>query len=114
MAYNGIVTLNPIMSQSSNDVNVFYLTQIQLVRYYGDEVQCDAAETYDVNDDCTVYTFHLRDGLKWSDGVDLTAKDFEYAAYCLLAPEMGRPGSQQLVCHQERKTVQQWRSNGLV
>ena len=51
MAYNGIVTLNPIMSQSSNDVNVFYLTQIQLVRYYGDEVQCDAAETYDVNDD---------------------------------------------------------------
>ena len=104
MAYNGIVTLNPIMSQSSNDVNVFYLTQIQLVRYYGDEVQCDAAETYDVNDDCTVYTFHLRDGLKWSDGVDLTAKDFEY----------GKSGSQQLVCHQERKTVQQWRSNGLV
>ena len=39
------------MSQSSNDVNVFYLTQIQLVRYYGDEVQCDAAETYDVNDE---------------------------------------------------------------
>ena len=93
MAYNGIVTLNPIMSQSSNDVNVFYLTQIQLVRYYGDEVQCDAAETYDVNDDCTVYTFHLRDGLKWSDGVDLTAKDFEYAAYCLLAPEMGSPAA---------------------
>lgn len=61
MAYNGIVTLNPIMSQSSNDVNVFYLTQIQLVRYYGDEVQCDAAESYETNEDDTVYTFHLRD-----------------------------------------------------
>ncbi len=68
MAYNGVVTLNPIMSQSSNDFNLFYLTQIQLVRFYGDELQCDAAETYDISDDYTVYTFHLRDGLKWSDG----------------------------------------------
>ena len=33
MAYNGVVTLNPIMSQSSNDFNLFYLTQIQLVRF---------------------------------------------------------------------------------
>lgn len=93
MAYNGIVTLNPIMSQSSNDVNVFYLTQIQLVRYYGDEVQYDAAESYDISEDYTVYTFHLRDGLKWSDGVDLTAADFEYAAYCLLNPNMGSPAA---------------------
>ena len=32
------------------------------------------------NDDGTVtYTYTLKDGLKWSDGVDLTAKDFEFA-----------------------------------
>ncbi|MDO4326491.1 MAG: peptide ABC transporter substrate-binding protein [bacterium] len=93
MAYNGIVTLNPIMSQSSNDMNVFYLTQIQLVRYYGDQILCDAAESYEMSDDATVYTFHLRDGLKWSDGQDLTAKDFEYGAYCLLNPDMGSPAA---------------------
>ncbi|MCI8538463.1 MAG: peptide ABC transporter substrate-binding protein [Oscillospiraceae bacterium] len=93
MAYNGIVTLNPIMSQSSNDVNVFYLTQIQLVRYYGDQVQMDAAERFDTNDDYTVYTFHLRDGLTWSDGQPITAADFEYAAYCLLNPDMGSPAA---------------------
>ena len=93
MAYNGVVTLNPIMSQSSNDFNVFYLTQIQLVRCYGDELQYDAAESYDVSDDCTVYTFHLRDGLKWSDGEPLTAHDFEYGAYCLLNPDMGSPAA---------------------
>lgn len=49
MAYNGVVTLNPIMSQSSNDFNLFYLTQIQLVRFYGDELQYDAAERYEVS-----------------------------------------------------------------
>ena len=91
MAYNGVVTLNPILSQSSNDHNVFYLTQIELVRYYGDEILCDAAERYEVNEDSTVYTFHLRDGLKWSDGEALTAHDFEYSFYCLLSPEMGSP-----------------------
>ncbi len=33
-----------------------------------------------VNEDGTVtYTYTLKDGLKWSDGVDLTAYDFEYA-----------------------------------
>lgn len=32
------------------------------------------------NEDGTVtYTYTLRDGLKWSDGQDLTAKDFEFA-----------------------------------
>ncbi len=93
MAYNGVVTLNPIMSQSSNDFNVFYLTQIQLVRYYGDQLQYDAAESYDVSDDYTVYTFHLRDGLQWSDGEPLTAHDFEYGAYCLLNPDMGSPAA---------------------
>ena len=32
------------------------------------------------NEDGTVtYTYTLKDGLKWSDGVDLTAKDFEFA-----------------------------------
>ena len=32
------------------------------------------------NDDGTVtYTYKLRDGQKWSDGKDVTAKDFEFA-----------------------------------
>ncbi len=46
-----------------------------------------AAESWDVSDDKTVYTFHLRDGLKWSDGQSLTAKDFEYAWLRVLKPE---------------------------
>ena len=36
------------------------------------------AESYDVSDDGTVYTFHLRDA-KWANGDDVTAYDFEFA-----------------------------------
>lgn len=41
-----------------------------------------------VNDDGTVtYTFTLRDGIKWSDGQDVTAGDFEYSWKRLASPE---------------------------
>lgn len=36
------------------------------------------AESYDVSDDGTVYTFHLRDA-QWSNGAAVTANDFEFA-----------------------------------
>lgn len=45
-----------------------------------------AAETWDISDDGLVYTFHLRDGLKWSDGSDLTAEDFVYSLRRVLTP----------------------------
>ena len=37
------------------------------------------ATEYTVSDDGLTYVFTMRDGLKWSDGSDLTAKDFEYS-----------------------------------
>lgn len=47
------------------------------------EIVADAAESLPegvVNEDGTVtYTYKLRDGLKWSDGKDLTASDFVFA-----------------------------------
>ncbi len=46
-----------------------------------------SAETWDISEDGTVYTFHLRAGLKWSDGTDLTAEDFVYAIQRVLTPE---------------------------
>lgn len=53
------------------------------------ELTYGQAESYDKveNDDGTVtYTFHLRDGIKWSDGKDVTAGDFEYAWKRLVDP----------------------------
>lgn len=37
------------------------------------------AETWETSEDGMVWTFHLREGLKWSDGSDLTANDFVYS-----------------------------------
>jgi len=45
------------------------------------------AENTEVSEDGLTYTFTLRDGLKWSDGTDLTAKDFEYSWKRAAAPE---------------------------
>lgn len=37
------------------------------------------AESVDISEDGTVYTFKLKEGLKWSNGDPITAGDFEYA-----------------------------------
>ena len=43
------------------------------------QLQPDFSTGYEVSEDGLTYTFTMRDGLKWSDGSDLTAKDFEYS-----------------------------------
>ena len=42
------------------------------------KVQPGQAEKYEVSPDGLTWTFTMRDGLKWSDGTELNAKDFEY------------------------------------
>lgn len=45
------------------------------------------AEKWDISEDGTVYTFHLKQGLKWSNGDPLKASDFEFAWKRVLNPE---------------------------
>lgn len=37
------------------------------------------AENYEISDDATVYTFTLRDGVKFHNGMDVTAEDVKYS-----------------------------------
>lgn len=45
------------------------------------------AEKWDISRDGKVYTFRLREGIKWSDGKPVTAKDYEYGMKRALDPE---------------------------
>lgn len=43
------------------------------------ELKPGVAKTWDISDDGTLYTFHLRKDAKWSNGAPLLATDFVYA-----------------------------------
>lgn len=47
-----------------------------------------AAESWEVSADGLTYTFHLRPGLKWSDGTPLTAGDFAASWRRVLSPAL--------------------------
>lgn len=86
------VTLNPILSQSSDDGNSFYLLESGLFRYNENGVQNEICENYDVSEDGLTYTFHLREA-NWSDGEPITAEQFAYTLQCFLSPDMGSPSA---------------------
>jgi oligopeptide transport system substrate-binding protein len=44
------------------------------------------ADRWTVSQDATVYLFHIRGGVKWSDGTPVTAQDFEWTYRRLLSP----------------------------
>ena len=52
-----------------------------------DKVQPGVAKEWTVSDDGLVYTFKLRDDMKWSNGEKVTANDFVFAWTSLLTPE---------------------------
>jgi oligopeptide transport system substrate-binding protein len=52
----------------------------------GTRVVPATADTWTVSHDGTVYVFHIRSGVKWSDGTPVTAQDFEWTYRRLLSP----------------------------
>ena len=84
-------TLDPSKGNSVLDNEVQRALTEGLVRTIDGEVTPGCAESWDVSDDQLTYTFHLRDGLKWSDGTDLTAQDFLYGIRRLVDPETASP-----------------------
>ena len=65
------------------------------------ELSYGQAESYDKvpNEDGTVtYTFHLRDGIMWSDGQPVTASDFVFSWQRLVSPETAADYSYMIDC----------------
>ena len=86
--------LDPALSSSVDGACLAAASFSGLYTYNAEGHPVPACATgYTVSDDGLTYTVTLKDGLKWSDGSDLTAADFEYswkrAASTLTAADYG-------------------------
>lgn len=87
-------TIDPVLNNAVDGSNVIYNIFDSLVRIgFDDAPEAACAESWDVAEDGMSWTFHLREGLKWSDGEPITAEDFRYGFLRALDPEVASPYS---------------------
>ena len=80
--------LDPALNSSVDGACLAANTFSGLYTYNADGETVPACATgYEVSEDGLTYTVTLKEGLKWSDGSDLTAADFEYSWKRAVAPE---------------------------
>ena len=91
-------TLDPALNASIDGGNTLLtIEEPLLIIDENNEVQPGQAESYTVSEDGLTWTFTLRDGLKWSDGSDLTAADFEYSFKRIASPDTAAPYAETVV-----------------
>ena len=104
--------LDPMMFRDANANSIIIATHEPLVRFdesgYGYEN--GLAEEIDHNDDYTVWTFTLRDDLKWSDGTPITAEDVVYTFQRPLDPEMGSPNVNDFLIFENAREIYESRT----
>ena len=74
-------TLDPAEAYELMASNFLFSTTEQLVRLKPgtDELEGGIAESWEISDDATEFTFKLREGVKFHDGSDLTSEDVKYS-----------------------------------
>jgi len=81
-------TMDPGVSYGDDELNLFWNLFDGLVGV--DQVTGNVvprvAESWDINEDASQYTFHIRQGVMWSDGTPLNANDFVYSWQRVLDP----------------------------
>ncbi|AVX19891.1 oligopeptide transport system substrate-binding protein [Carboxydocella sporoproducens DSM 16521] len=89
-------TLDPAKATGAPEMTVLNALFEGLTRYDKDgKIAPGMAEKWEISEDGTKYTFHLRDA-KWSNGDPVTAKDFEYAWLRALDPKTASDYAYQL------------------
>ena len=85
-------TIDPALNSAVDGGNMLlHAYECLLIVSEDGTLQPGQAESYEVSEDGLTWTFHLRDGLKWSDGSDLTANDFVYSWKRVCNPEVAAP-----------------------
>ena len=88
--------MDPALSYTVNGWEPMWIVYTPLLTYAHEEGAAGAElipglaeDLPEVSEDGTEYTFQLRDGLKFSDGTDVVASDFEHTIKRVLALESG-------------------------
>ncbi|MDW7738634.1 MAG: peptide ABC transporter substrate-binding protein [Bacillota bacterium] len=82
-------TMDPHLSTGVPEATIMLQIYEGLARLNNDSLpELALAESVEVSEDDLIYTFHLRDGLVWSNGEQLTAEDFELSWKRALDPEL--------------------------
>lgn len=88
------MTLDPTVSPDNHTSSVLAQLFSGLVMLSPEmDILPDVARTWEMSEDGRRYVFHLRDDTQWSDGVPVTAGDFEYAWKRVLDPNTGSPAA---------------------
>ena len=92
-------TMDPALNSAIDASNmIIHLFEPLLSMDKDNNVIGGMAETWEVSEDGLTYTFHLREGLKWSDGSDFTAEDFVYTFKRMADPMTAAPYGHDLLC----------------
>lgn len=89
--------LDPHWSATTPEVTVVFPIYNGLVRFAPgtvdlEQIEPDLAESWESNEDKTVWTFHLRKGVKWHKGYgELTSEDVKWSYERVMDPKTGSP-----------------------
>ena len=85
-------TLDPALNSAVDGGNtIITVFETLLLINENNEAVPGQAESWTTSEDGLTWTFTMRDGLKWSDGTDLNAKDFEYSFKRMANPDTAAP-----------------------
>ena len=98
-------TFDPAKVDDQSSELVRFLTGGVLLRVsrLTQQVEPDLAETYTASPDGRVLTFHLRHGLRFSDGSDLTSRDAAWSIRRVLAPATAAPTGEEFLAPKDVK-----------
>ena len=93
LIYTDLALIDVNDVRNSNEFEVLTAVQEGLFRTFTDEngvdvVENAGCESYDVSDDGLTYTFHLREGMVWSDDQPVTAQNYVDSWLRLVNPDL--------------------------
>jgi peptide/nickel transport system substrate-binding protein len=84
-------SINPVLAFTDTDKDLTNLVYSGLMKYEKGELVNDLAESYKISEDRLVYSFKLKDDIRFHDGTQLTTDDVEFTIQKIQDGELKSP-----------------------